>query len=204
MGRDKGQLPWGDQTFLAHAISRMQRVCSIVFVVGETLGATVPTLRDACPGDGPLAGLHTALLHSKTDWNLVLAVDMPLVSAALLKFIASRSDPSALAAVPSVGIGQHRFERSSEDRTPLQPLCAVYHRDLLPYVERSLSKRRLSVRNLLEALSQGMMGGRPHAVHIIDEQVLVSAGFSPEMLMNVNTPVDLEHAKDLADQFNVE
>ncbi len=49
-----------------------------------------------------------------------------------------------------------------------------------------------------------MMSGQPHAIRVLDEQELASAGFAPEMLMNVNTPADLERAKALADQFNVE
>ena len=204
MGRDKAQLAWGDQTFLTHAISRMQQVCDLVFVVGETLAATVPILRDAFPGDGPLAGLHTALLHSPTDWNVVLAIDMPLVSAALLRFVTVHTGQSTLAVVPSVRAVEEIPGPSSDGRPTLQPLCAAYHRGLLPYVQRALLSRELSVQCLLEGLSKGMMGGRPRAVQIIDEQELVSGGFSPEMLMNVNTPADLERAKGLAERFHVD
>ena len=203
MGRDKAQLPWGGQTFLTHAISRMQQVCDLVFVVGETLGATVPILKDAFPGDGPLAGLHTALLHSQTDWNVVLAIDMPLVSVALLRFITVHTDRSTFALIPSVRALEESPGPSSKGRPTLQPLCAAYHRGLLPYVQRALSNRELSVQCLFEGLSQGMMGRQPHAVHIINEQELVSAGFSPEMLINVNTPADLERAKGLAQRFHV-
>lgn len=204
MGRDKAQLPWGDQTFLAHAISRIQQICDFVFVVGESPGATVPILKDVFPGDGPLAGLHAALLHSKAEWNLVLAVDMPLVSPTLLRFIASQNDESSLVVVPSVRIVEQSLVPAHDGRPTLQPLCAAYHRQFLPCVERALSNRELSIRRLLEGLSQGMMSGQPHAIRVLDEQELASAGFAPEMLMNVNTPADLERAKALADQFNVE
>ena len=204
MGRDKAQLPWGDQTFLSHAINRMEQVCNAVFVVGETLGATVPILKDAFAGDGPLAGLHTALVQSKTDWNLVLPVDMPLISPALLRFIGFQTDPSSLAVVPRVRIVEQRSGPSSVESPTLQPLCAAYHRGLLPYVKRALSNRELSVRRLLEELSQGIMSGPANAVQVINEQELISAGFFPEMLMNVNTPADLERAKALAGRFNVE
>src|SRR5579884_62475 len=78
MGGDKSELPWRGQSFLEHAISRMQEVCDRVFVLGESTTATVPALEDTFAGDGPLAGLHTALVHSATDWNLLLVIERAL------------------------------------------------------------------------------------------------------------------------------
>jgi hypothetical protein len=39
---------------------------------------------------------------------------------------------------------------------------------------------------------------------IIEEKDLLSAGFGVEMLLNVNTPEDLERAKELAKTLHVE
>ena len=208
MGRDKSQLVWGAVNFLAHAISRMQQVCDRVFVVGEKAEAGVPLLKDIFGGSGPLAGIHTALQHTGSKWNLVLAVDMPLVSAALLNFIASHCDRSSFAIIPKTATfrvsAKKGLEGGHNRRSPaLQPLCAAYHREFLPTIERALSNRELSIRRLLEEAAQGMMNEPPQAIRFIDEQELSAAGFSPEMLMNVNTPSDLERARALARDLDV-
>lgn len=209
MGRNKSELTWGTQTFLTHAIARMQQVCDRVLLVGGSAEASVPVLEDAFPGEGPLAGLHTALLHSTTEWNLILAIDMPLVSSELLKFITSRCVASALAVVPTVASSastdkENTPELPSGNADPiLQPLCAAYHRRFLPFAEQALSAGQLSIRRLLEQGSQGIMTGQGDVIRIIDQYELTAAGFAVEMLMNVNTPADLERAKGLAERFHV-
>lgn len=211
MGQDKSRLAWGDGTFLNHAIHRMQQVCGEVFIVGRAPGATVPVFEDEFPGNGPLAALHTALRHSTTEWNLVLAVDMPLVPPALLRFLSSRIEAPALVVLPQVATTDigilHNREMVPTPRNALeslQPLCAVYHRQFLPLVRYALSNRELSIRRLLERTAQGMMNVQSRAIRIIDQHELSAAGFDPEMLMNVNTPRELEHATKMAEHFDVE
>ncbi|PYY10502.1 MAG: hypothetical protein DMG61_21560 [Acidobacteria bacterium] len=165
MGRDKAQIPWRGGTLLTHAIEQVEGVAPKVFVVGS-LGANklpVPVLADNFSGVGPLAGIQTALSNSSTDWNLVIAVDLPLVMSEVLKWIAGF-------------------------RTRLQPLCAVYHRGLLPEIDEALARQQSSIHRLLERLS----------TRIIEEDELIANGFAPETFLNVNTPEDLECARAIA------
>jgi molybdopterin-guanine dinucleotide biosynthesis protein A len=174
MGRDKAQIPWGSGTMLSSAVVQMKQVTSHVFIVGalETENAPAPVLADTAPGLGPLAGIHAALTHSKTEWNLVLAVDLPLITADFLATIVKHCGGATVAVVPKVH-GQ------------LQPLCAAYHRAILPEVERALASGELSIHRLLERLS----------TRIIEEADLITGGFPPGMLLNVNTPEDLARAQ---------
>lgn len=48
-----------------------------------------------------------------------------------------------------------------------------------------------------------MMKEDSRAVRLIDEQELAAAGFCAEMLLNVNTPEDLERARALARTLDV-
>jgi len=182
MGRDKAQIPWGGGTLLTHAIEQMEPVASEVSIVG-TLTAenlAVPVLTDKIPGLGPLAGIHSALSRSTSDWNLILAVDLPLVTPELLAWIADfRVVASQTAIVPRVS-------------SRLQPLCAIYHRKILPQIDQALVRRESSIRRLLERLG----------TRIIEEDQLIASGFAPEMLFNVNTPEDLERARAIAKSMN--
>ena len=195
MGRDKAQIPWASGTFLTHIVDLLTEFGSEAFIVGELQTKNPPVTARAIPdrlsGRGPLGGIHAALSHTHTDWNLILAVDLPLVTTALLSLIASKRDEiSAAAVVPRVG---GRF----------QSLCATYHRSLLPEVERAILTKDLSIHRLLERLSTGMMG-KNGVVRVLEEDEIVAQGFRPEMLVNVNTPEDLERATRIANDFYVE
>lgn len=184
MGKDKAQIPWGRGTLLSHAVDQMRQVAADVFIVGGTqTGAGLPAvLPDGFAGRGPLAGIHAALVHTSTEWNFFLALDMPLVSAELLSFIAGNiRKGAALAVIPKMG-------------PVLQPLCGAYTRNLHAEVLRALQDGKLSIHRLLEHVN----------TRIIEETELIAAGFSPEMLLNVNTPDDLERAKFLAKSLYVE
>lgn len=178
MGHDKAQIPWGAGTLLTHSVERMKRVCNDVYVVGAVAAnnVSVTVLADKESGVGPLAGIHAALSHSTTDWNLILAVDLPLLSPDLLIWLAilARSS-SQLAIIPRVN-------------SQLQPLSAVYHRGFLPDIERALQRRESSIHRLLERAN----------TRIIEQDQLIANGFTPEMFLNVNTPEDLERARAVA------
>lgn len=209
MGRDKREIEWGRETLLTHGVNRMRESFPEVIILGPSSSDFFPNLSDEFANSGPLAGIQSGLRHSKTDWNFFLAVDMPLVSTALLQFIAERCGPNYLAVVPEAPVSDldpsdlERRSASSRGIRQLQPVCAAYHRTFLPVVERALSNRELSIQGLLEQAAQGMMGTKPNAIRVIEQHELTSAGFAPEMLINVNTPADLERAKGLAERFHV-
>ncbi|MFL6436772.1 MAG: molybdenum cofactor guanylyltransferase [Terriglobales bacterium] len=211
MGTDKARIPWGTGTLLTHAVDRMRHVTARLFAVGSVESAPVAVLPDLFAGDGPLRGIQTALAQTATEWNLILAVDMPLVSASLLRFIAEQCEDGVSAVVP-VTTRRDATRRTAEssdnvDRAePLrvrQPLCAAYHRRLLPDFERALSDGEYSIDSLLQRLSTGIDDNESTAVRILDERELALAGFSADMFWNVNTPEDLDWARTLAANLNV-
>jgi molybdopterin-guanine dinucleotide biosynthesis protein A len=190
MGRDKAQIEWNSGTLLSHAIAVLQGATAKVFVVGLSQSPTlgIEVIADEFPARGPLGGIHAALKHTTTEWIFALAVDLPLVSSELVRFVAGACEANALAVVPRVG-GR------------LQPLCASYHRRLLPEVEHAITGDDLSVHRLLERVSAGMME-RQSITKIIEEKDIVRHGFLAEMLANVNTPEELERARAIASKLH--
>jgi molybdopterin-guanine dinucleotide biosynthesis protein A len=212
MGTDKAQIAWGTGTLLTHAVDRMSQVVSNVFVVGSVEGAPVRVLPDVFDESGPLGGLQASLAQTATDWNLVLAVDMPLVPAGLLRFIADQRKDGVSAVVPLTKTADpttHSARNSDNlvhctaflDR--LQPLCGLYHRRLLPDFERVLSRGEYSIHRLLETMRTGIGHNESIGLRTIDEHELTVGGFSADMFWNVNTPEDLERARTLATTLNV-
>jgi molybdenum cofactor guanylyltransferase len=167
---DKAFLDFRGQTLLERALRVMGTVCERVTMVGDPAKLTNygPVVADIFPGCGPLAGIHAALAHSHAEWNLMLAVDMPLVSRELLAFLFAAAEASdAIITVPRTCRG-------------FQPLCAVYRRDFCTAAERALRAEKYKV----DAAFSGV------SVQVIEESELAAAGFSEQNFFNVNTPQD--------------
>lgn len=172
MGTDKAFVPLDGRTLLARALDLARQITSDVHIVGDRkkFAPFASVVEDIYPGCGPLAGIHAALLSSPSDLNVILAVDTPFVSLALLQHLITRARncPSAAVTVPHTNEGW-------------QPLCAVYRREFASMAEQALSQGRYKIDALFEE-------ARTHA---IGEQELETAGFSPRIFQNVNTPEDI-------------
>jgi len=95
MGRDKAWLEVGGQTLLARQIGLVRDAgASEIFISGRadvdysSFGCRV--LKDKFQNAGPLAGIERALAASTSPLLLVLAVDMPAMSAAFLQGLATK------------------------------------------------------------------------------------------------------------------
>ncbi len=105
MGRDKAWLPVGGETLLARQIGLARRVgASEVFISGRSdvdySRFLCPVLKDKINNAGPLAGIERGLKSVSTGLLLVLAVDLPNISAECLLKIFERCQGTG--AVPLV------------------------------------------------------------------------------------------------------
>jgi molybdopterin-guanine dinucleotide biosynthesis protein A len=176
MGTDKAFAPFNGRTLLARTLDVAHSLTPHVRIVGEPAKYSpfAPAVEDVYPGCGPLGGIHAALRSSATDLNVILPVDVPFVSLALLQFLAARaiSSPTSLVTVARANGG-------------LQPLCAVYRREFAEAAERALRSGRYKIDALFDETS----------TQVISEEELESAGFSPNIFRNLNTPDELAEAQ---------
>ena len=140
MGCDKALLPSGARTLVEQIADSVRQAVGNVTLIGDpekyaSLG--LPVIADAVKGRGPMGGIYTALLHSKADWSLVVACDMPGLAPDFLRALiqaAGRSPQSCLVCEGSGGI---------------EPLCAAYHRRLLPALESALEYKQLKMKDFV-------------------------------------------------------
>lgn len=172
MGRDKAFVTLEGRTLLDRMLEAARSVTDDVRIVGDRakFEEFAPVVEDIFPACGPLAGIHAALRASNRDLNLILAVDVPFVSLALLQYLISRakSSPDTIVTVPRSAGG-------------FQPLCAVYRREFAQVAENSLRAGRYKIDALFDLVR----------TQIITEGELEAAGFSPRVFRNLNTPKDL-------------
>ncbi|MEO7652576.1 MAG: molybdenum cofactor guanylyltransferase [Bryobacteraceae bacterium] len=142
MGADKALLPFHGLTLAGYVAGQVAEAASTVCLVGDPacyghLG--FPVVADNYPGQGPLAGIEAALSASRAEWNLVVACDMPGVSAVLFRQLLD-------AAVES---GADCLIPQGPTARP-EPLCAVYRSSCLDAVRDAL---RRDVRKVTAALA---------------------------------------------------
>ncbi len=128
-------------------------------------GLDLPFVEDKDAGIGPKEGLIRLMEEMKADWLLLLAVDLPMISAGFLEALADHLDPASDGLV--LLDGQGRYE----------PLCAIYSRRLLPLAKEQKAAGEKRMKQFVEAAD----------VKYITADAL---GFSGDFLLNMNTPED--------------
>jgi molybdopterin-guanine dinucleotide biosynthesis protein A len=189
-GRDKGALIVNGTSIRARQIAALAQVAVEILIV-EAARAAAPeppprpepqqpaqssggadvvirTIVDRVPGCGPLGGLHAALTEACSEAAVVVACDMPFVSAPLLAHLLALTR-DADAVVPNTDRGYH-------------PLCAAYTRACIAPIARRLARGDLKMTGVLEDVR----------VRVVDADEMRTFG-NPDVLMaNVNTADDYQ------------
>ncbi len=186
-GLDKGAVIVQGRSILDRQLTALTQVTDDILYVGAKPPAEyrrfLREVPDRLPGLGPLGGLDAALAAARDDTVLVVAGDMPFLTAAFLEYLARMAGgagnpgrPGEIdAAVPRTTRGTH-------------PLAAAYRRACQPRVRARLAAGQLAMRGLLEELQ----------VLEIGHDAIARFGDPERLLANVNTPADLDQVQSLA------
>jgi molybdopterin-guanine dinucleotide biosynthesis protein A len=141
MGRDKAWLDWQGQSFLVHAVRRVQAAgAGEIFISGrpgmDYSALQLPVLVDLEPNLGPLGGIERGLAAAASPLVLFSAVDMPHLTTEFLAQLISHCEPN-LGCVPMLPGGW-------------EPLVAVYPTRAHPIVTDLLAEGRRSARAFAE------------------------------------------------------
>jgi len=185
MGRDKGLLDFGGVPLIVHTARLLQPLVAEVTGVGSPTRYAKFGLRAIAdeaqaqrgresPGCGPLAGIATALWATSLPWNLIVACDLPYLSANWLDWLLSRAlCSSAQAVVPRTEGG-------------IEPLAAVYRRECAAQIAGALARGVRKVADAIEKLEVEFVC--PREWRRCDSGGLV--------LRNMNGPEDYEEARN--------
>jgi len=193
MGSDKALLELDGQRLVDRAAAVLAAVAAPVIEVGPGWAPGLPCVREDPPGSGPLAALWAGAEALRTMGDrsavqadgvrqteavLLLAVDMPAVSVALLRLLAEW--PGAHTVVPTSGGHPQRW-------------CARYGVDALAGIPGLLSDGRRWLRSLLVTI-----GGKTGGIDWVGpDQWQRVAGC--DAFRDLDTPEDLRAAAAAAD-----
>ena len=173
-GLAKHALTVDGQRILDRQRAALRPVTSRVFLVGgppdRFAGTDLVVVPDARPGTGPLGAVYTALLAATTPRVLVVACDMPFLTAGFLEHLEAAGHGCDVV-LPRDGRGLH-------------PLCAAWAVGAAPILERLLDEGVRRMRDALEALR----------LHVIEGEALRVFDPDGRLLHNINTPDDLARA----------
>jgi len=169
MGRDKALLLYHGQPLAASLAQTVSQLTDSVHIIGDPtrygrLG--YPVIADAVAARGPAGGIYTALLRNETEWNVIVACDMPRITVELLRTLAQHIAPGCGDCIVPLG----------PDGDP-EPLCALYHVRCRPVLEQAICDNRLRMRDL-----------------VMELQPVLVPGLDPSCFANLNSPTDLEEA----------
>lgn len=172
-GADKALARVADRTLLERVLASLASAHERMVVGRED--ALVPGVRpvaDLRPGLGPLAGLHAALSAGRTEWLALAACDLPCLTPRYWERLCREG-------------GGHQVVIVRDENGRLEPLAALYRRDILPIVEARLFAGQLRLHDLIAELDVAVLPLR---------ELQQEAG--ARVLHNVNRPDDLTGSRD--------
>jgi molybdopterin-guanine dinucleotide biosynthesis protein A len=184
-GRDKALVEFDGKPMLARMIELMRSSAPevrIVSALGRYAGFKTDIVEDRWPGEGPLGGIVTALLHSQEpettcEWNAIVSCDMPFLTADWMNFLTERATKS-----------EARVVLPHSEHGP-EPLCACWRTDAVETLQSAFERG-------VRKVTQGISLLRAEVLDERDWKRFDSAG---RLFWNMNTAEDYEEARRIVD-----
>lgn len=170
---DKGLLRLAGLALAGHAAKRLMPYCRQLLISANTCQADYAEWGKVVGdgefiGQGPLAGILAAMRHTRADYILILSVDSPRVSEAVIaELVAQAKRSPTTSALYAYAAQAH-------------PLCAIIRTDLAPALERYLLQGK---RRVQQWYTQ------------IEAQPVCLGEKAEALFLNVNTPDDWQQAQ---------
>lgn len=174
-GRNKALLEVDGETFIKRIYRNLSPLFDSTIIVSNDQVdfdlPRIPVFPDVYSNNGPLGGIHSAMVNSKSDYVFVVSCDMPLANASIAEMvITARAEGEYEVVVPEIN---GLFE----------PLFAIYSKGLEVIVESIIkSPEKKSITKLLEKSITGYLH--------FDETPEIKKCFT-----NINFPDDLFNLK---------
>lgn len=125
-----------------------------------------------------LAGLHSGLFYTKTEYTFISACDTPFLNRNLVNTIIQHIDPGVDVVIPRTEMG-------------VEPLCAVYAQQCLHHVQNALEQNKFKISQFFKRLN----------VKEIPETVLRKSDPDLISFFNINTQDNIQTANKLIKKY---
>jgi molybdopterin-guanine dinucleotide biosynthesis protein A len=169
MGTEKGLVLLSGKPLLEYALETLQSVFDKIIISSNSKAFNVygwPVVADEFPDSGPLSGIFSGMKAMNTQYAFVLSYDMPFIKPELIRMILDYRH-------------NYKVVLPVYQDFPL-PVCAIYHRSILPQMESNLLTKKLKLFRFVKEQS--------HHQLILDSDI-------ENQLFSLNTQHDLHLAE---------
>ncbi|MGE5402300.1 MAG: molybdenum cofactor guanylyltransferase [Ignavibacteriales bacterium] len=187
MGENKSFLKIGDKYVIEIIASLMtslfQEVMLITNEPEQFKFLNLLSFKDIYPGKGPLAGIHSGLIHASNQKGFVISCDMLLVTREMIEYLANFKTSKEITVAKADGF--------------IQQLCGLYDKRCIPAAEAILSafatnegrdteqlKRKCSILRLIDDVG----------AEIINAEELPF--YSKDLFFNMNRKDEYEYVRN--------
>ncbi len=173
MGQEKGLINFRGKPLIQFGIDLLRRYTDRILISSSNSGYSqfgYEMVPDILYGLGPASGLATTLTFSETDWNIVLACDLPFLEAELIEQMLEKTDGNQAVIPVHNGV--------------IEPLAGLYTRELGTNFEEAISNENFALHKILANCK----------VHYFETERLLEK--YPNLFSNFNTLKDLQSFDD--------
>ncbi|MFP4471893.1 MAG: NTP transferase domain-containing protein [Bacteroidales bacterium] len=170
MGAEKGLVRFHGRPLISYAIEALMPHCDEILISANSTSFDhfgFRVIPDEIPGSGPMGGIWSCLKQSSNEVCVVLSCDTPLVDQAVIDKILRLNDDF------DVAVPWHR-------NAFYEPLCAAYHKRLLPVFGDFLAEGNFKIPDLIEKVNSRTIPTGPEGE------------LDSEVFYNVNSRKDLQ------------
>ena len=168
MQTEKGLVVFNNKPFIEWILEAVKPISNHIYLITENTDYSVynyPLVADIHKDKGPVGGIHTALSHTKTQQNLILSCDIPMISTHIINryLINSKVINSNITFV--------------SDSTRDYPLIGMYSTNNLQKFETAIQQNHLKLMHLIQSSTY-------HRIQVASRDF--------EALYNINTHDELQ------------
>jgi molybdopterin-guanine dinucleotide biosynthesis protein A len=173
MGNNKAFLKLNGKYIVSHVFEVLSALCKEIIISTNTKELAFlkgDLVADEFQNIGPIAGIYSALKHSKTEKNIILSCDTPFINTDILEYLLKNSE--------NFDVVLPVFEDF------LQPLTGIFNKTIIPIIENEITKGNYIPPRIFEKTNLNKLK--------IDKNI---KGWHKHLFFNVNSPEDYEKAK---------
>jgi len=174
MGEDKGLMLYKGRPMAEHVLEALKCTVDEILIIannGKYGQFGCPVYPDLIPDKGPVGGIYTGLFYSKTEVNICISCDVPMVTSEFLNWMIKEGSSHAVT-LPRCNGKVHQ-------------LMGIYHRSALPVFKENLEEDKLKLRLVNE-----------QAGCLIVDVEKSELNFGESIFSNMNTKADLNKGYD--------
>lgn len=166
MQSEKGLVLYQNKSFIEHIIEAVLPISNNIQLITNSIDydyLAYKKIKDIVVDKGPLGGIYTVLVHSKTEMNLILSCDIPLISTEIIQELIEKHTAN--------------FDISVfEDSDRIHPLIGIYSTRCFPILKKAIDATDLKMMRFIRN---------------VNHQLIPIADEKRHLLKNINSVAEL-------------